>query len=170
MPDSPPRRPEDVRFISGLILVSDEPDRLVGFYRDVLGLPLDEERHGDTQPHWGCELGDVHFAIHPAADYPEDPASAPSPVKLAFTVFDLPAMVAWLGTCGIPLCYPPADLGAQSLITAVRDPDGNLVELTQLGPDWLDHLAARRAEGHDLISSWRELLHGKPSSDRSVSS
>lgn len=39
-------------------------------------------------------------------------------------------------------------------VTAVRDPDGNLVELTQLGPSWLDHLQARRAEGHDLIARW----------------
>jgi hypothetical protein len=36
----------------------------------------------------------------------------------------------------------------------VRDPDGNLVELTQLGPDWLDHLKARHAEGHNLVSRW----------------
>ena len=68
-------------------------------------------------------------------------------------VFDLPAMIAWLEECGIALCYPPAELGTQSQITAVRDPDGNLVELTQLGPGWLDHLQAHRADGHDLVSS-----------------
>jgi catechol 2,3-dioxygenase-like lactoylglutathione lyase family enzyme len=158
MQDSPPQRPEDVHFISGVILVSHKPERLVGFYRDVLGLPLAEERHGDTQPHWGCELGDVHFAIHPAEDYPEDPATGPGPLKLAFMVFDLPRMIAWLETCGIALCYPPADLGTQSQITAVLDPDGNLVELTQLGPGWLDHLKAHRAEGHDLVSRWSTLL------------
>jgi hypothetical protein len=45
----------------------------------VLGLPLAEEQHGDTEPHWGCELGDVHFAIHHAADYPDDPASGRCP-------------------------------------------------------------------------------------------
>ncbi len=154
MPDSPPQRPEDVHFISGVILVSHKPERLVSFYRDVLGIPLAEERHGDTQPHWGCELGDVHFAIHPAEDYPEDPATGPGPVKLAFMVFDLTRIIAWLETRGIALCYPPADLGTQSQITAVRDPDGNLVELTQLGPGWLDHLKAHRAEGHDLVSRW----------------
>jgi catechol 2,3-dioxygenase-like lactoylglutathione lyase family enzyme len=154
MPDSAPQRPEDLRFISGVILVSHQPEPMAGFYRDVLGLPLHEERHGDTQPHWGCELGDVHFAIHPAEDYPDDPAAGPGPVKLAFLVFDLPRMAAWLDQCGIPLCYPPTDLGTQSQITAVRDPDGNLVELTQLGPGWLDHLKAHRAEGHDLITSW----------------
>jgi len=43
----------------------------------------------------------------------------------------------------------------------VRDPDGNLVELTQLGPDWLDHLKEHRAEGHDLISRWSARLHNE---------
>jgi catechol 2,3-dioxygenase-like lactoylglutathione lyase family enzyme len=156
MPDSPPGRPEDVRFVSGVILVSDQPGRMAEFYRDVLGFPLAEERHGDTEPHWGCELGDVHFAIHPAADYPEDPATAPGPVKVAFMVFDLAVMVGWLESCGVGLCYPPMDLGEQSWMTAVRDPDGNLVELTQLGPGWRDHLKAHRAQGHDLVASWPE--------------
>jgi catechol 2,3-dioxygenase-like lactoylglutathione lyase family enzyme len=154
MPDSPPGQPERLRFISGVILVSSQPARLTEFYRDVLGFPLAEERHGETEPHWGCELGDVHFAIHPAEDYPEDPASSPSPVKLAFMVFDLPRMVEWLDRCEIPLCYPPAELGEESWVAAVRDPDGNLVELTQLGPGWLSHLKAQRADGNDLVSAW----------------
>lgn len=147
-------RPEDLRFISGVILVSAEPERAVSFYRDVLGLPLVDERHGDSQPHWGCELGDVHFAVHPIEDFPDDPATAPSPIKLAFMVFDLNRMVEWLDECGVALCYPPRQFGEGSRITAVRDPDGNLVELTELGATWLDHLKSHRAAGHDLVRTW----------------
>jgi catechol 2,3-dioxygenase-like lactoylglutathione lyase family enzyme len=158
MPDGTPERPEDVRFISGVILVSRQAERMAQFYREVLGVPLAEERHDETQPHWGCELGDVHFAVHPAEDYPDDPASGPGPVKLAFMVFDLPRMVAWLDNCGVALCYPPTDLGTESKVTAVRDPDGNLVELTQLGPSWLDQLRTHRAAGHDLVASWSSRL------------
>jgi catechol 2,3-dioxygenase-like lactoylglutathione lyase family enzyme len=154
MPGTPPQRPEDIRFISGILLVSSQPERLVAFYRDVLGVPLVAEIHADSEPHWGCELGDVHFAIHPAADYPDDPAGGPGPVKLAFMVFDLTAMAAWLGERGIPLCYPPMDLGSESTITAIRDPDGNLVELTQLGSGWLGHLKSHRAAGGDLVMEW----------------
>ena len=44
----------------------------------------------------------------------------------------------------------------------MRDPDGNLVELTQLGPGWLDHLKAHRAEGHDLVSRWSAYLRTAP--------
>jgi hypothetical protein len=43
-------------------------------------------------------------------------------------VFDLTAMAEWLGERGVPLCYPPTELGSESAITAVRDPDGNLVK------------------------------------------
>jgi catechol 2,3-dioxygenase-like lactoylglutathione lyase family enzyme len=154
MASSSTDRPEDIRFISGLILVSRQANRLTQFYRDILGIPLAEEQHDDTQPHWGCELGDVHFAIHPAEDYPDDPASGPGPVKLAFMVFDLPRMVAWLERCGVKLRYPPTDLGSESQITAVRDPDGNVVELTQLGPGWLEHLKTHRTEGGDIVPQW----------------
>jgi catechol 2,3-dioxygenase-like lactoylglutathione lyase family enzyme len=146
-------RPEALRFLSGIILVSAEPGRLAGFYRDVLGVPLREEQHDDTEPHWGCELGDVHFAIHPTADYPGEAAGVGA-VKIAFMVFDLDRLVAWLGEHGVEPLYPPVAFGASSRITAVRDPDGNTVELTELGPGWLDHLKAHRAGGGDLVAHW----------------
>jgi len=146
-------RPETLRFLSGIILVSADAARLAEFYRDVLGVPLESERHGDTEPHWGCDLGDVHFAIHSTADYPGEPAGAGA-VKIALMVFDLAALVDGLKTKGVELLYPPAEFGAQSWITAIRDPDGNTVELTQLGPSWLDHLRQNRAQGGDLIATW----------------
>jgi len=148
-------RPENLSFLSGVLLVSQDPERLVAFYRDVLGLPLVEERHSDAAPHWGCELGDVHFAIHPVEDYPEDRVTGAGAVKLAFMVFDLAAFAGWLEERGIELCYQPTQLGSESLVTAVRDPDGNLIELTELGAGWFEHLKAHRAEGHDLIRRWR---------------
>jgi catechol 2,3-dioxygenase-like lactoylglutathione lyase family enzyme len=143
-----------VRFLSGLIVVSAQPDRLAAFYRDVLGLALHEERHGDTALHWACELGDVHFAIHPVADYPGEPVK-PGAVKMAFMIFNMAEVVQWLDKCGVPLCYPPVEFGAESRITAIRDPDGNLVELTELGPVWLDHLKEHRASGGDLVQVWQ---------------
>jgi catechol 2,3-dioxygenase-like lactoylglutathione lyase family enzyme len=146
-------RPDGLRFLSGVIVTSTDPGRLVGFYRDILGLPLVDEQHGDSAPHWACELGDVHFAIHDAADYPDEPTAVGS-VKLAFMVFELDPLVAWLSECGVGLCYPPQEFGNESRITAVRDPDGNLVELTELGSGWLDHLRDHRASGGDLVAHW----------------
>jgi catechol 2,3-dioxygenase-like lactoylglutathione lyase family enzyme len=99
------------------------------------------------------ELGDVHFAIHPAADYPGEATTAGA-VKIAFLVFELDPLVAWLAGHEVELCYPPSRFGAESRITAVRDPDGNLVELTELGPAWLEHLRDHRAGGGDLVAHW----------------
>ena len=158
-------RPENLHFVSGVLLMSHQPERLVSFYRDILGVPLEEERHGDAHPHWGCELGDVHFAIHPVDDYPEDSDVGVGAIKLAFMVFDLTAFTEWLAARGVDLCYPPSTLGSESLVTAVRDPDGNLVELTQLGPSWLGHLQSRRAEGNDLVHQWAARVRGPDADD-----
>ncbi|HVC24050.1 MAG TPA: VOC family protein [Candidatus Dormibacteraeota bacterium] len=145
MSEQMPASPEPIQFISAVLLTSDDPDRLVTFYREILGVPLVPERHGDGRSHFGCELGDVHFAIHPAVG--TSPGGA---LKLALWVFDLASLVARLDALGVPLEYPIENLGEASLVTAVRDPDGNEVELTQMGDSWWQHLADRRAEGIDL--------------------
>jgi catechol 2,3-dioxygenase-like lactoylglutathione lyase family enzyme len=139
--------PERIQFLSAILLTSREPARLTEFYRDVLGLPLVEERHGTTPLHWGCELGDVHFAIHP-----RDGAPPPGPMRLAFWVFDLKTFAEGLERRGIPLRYPVRRLGPTSLITAIVDPDGNEIELTQMGEDWLRHLAEHRRQGADVLA------------------
>ncbi len=36
--------------------------------------------------------------------------------------------------------------------------DGNLIELTELGPGWLDHLREHRAAGGDLLRVWQGRL------------
>jgi predicted enzyme related to lactoylglutathione lyase len=145
--------PEPLRFLSGIILVSADAARLAAFYRDVLGVPLEAEQHGDSEPHWGAELGDVHFAIHPTTDYPGEPTGTGA-VKIALLVFDLDALVKALTAKGVEPLYPPTEFGAESWITAIHDPDGNTVELTQLGPSWLEHLRRNRARGGDLIAAW----------------
>lgn len=142
-----------IEFLSGVLLVSQDPKRLAEFYRDVIRVPLEEEQHGDTAPHWGCTLGDIHFAVHPVHDFPDNQAGVGS-VKLAFTVFDLDALVAHLESLGVPLLYPPKDTGFY-ISTAVRDPDGNLIEFTQLCDAWFTYLESRRAKGDDVIARWR---------------
>ena len=138
--------PERLRFVSAILLVSRRAERLMEVYRDVLGLPLVEERHGKAPLHWGCELGDVHFAIHPHTDAP-----APGPIRLALWVVDLHAFARALEERGIALRYPVRPLGPTSLVTAILDPDGNEIELTQMGDDWLRHLAEHRAAGADVL-------------------
>jgi len=144
---------ESIEFLSAVLLVSADPQRLADFYRDIVGVPLVEERHGDSLPHWGCTLGEVHFAIHPIATFP-DRRSGVGAVKLAFTVFDIKALVRRFDDSGVALLYPPRNTGF-FWSTAVQDPDGNLIEFTELCDDWFTPIAARRSAGVDLLARWR---------------
>jgi predicted enzyme related to lactoylglutathione lyase len=149
----PERREDAIEFLSAVLIVSEDPRRLADFYRDVVGIPLEAEQHGASLPHWGCTLGDVHFAIHPVATFP-DRRSGVGSVKLAFTVFDIQALVRRLEGKGISLLYPPHDTGF-FWSTAIQDPDGNLIEFTQLRDEWFTMLEERRRQGADVVSRWR---------------
>ena len=144
---------ERLEFLSGVLLVSPDPARLAAFYTDVLNVPLEVEEHEDTLPHWGGTLGDIHFAIHPIEDFP-DGRSGVGAVKLAFTVFDLAAAVKRLEAAGVDLVREPKDTGF-FVSAMLQDPDGNLIELTQLVDEWFESLEKRRAEGQDVVQAWR---------------
>jgi len=146
--------PEKLEFLSAVLLVSRDAPRLAAFYRDVLGVPLEDERHDDTELHYGRTLGDLHFAIHPLANFKESPGAGVGSVKLAFCVFDLDAFVAAIEGKGHRLLYPVKDLG-WTRMTAIEDPDGNLVEFTQLHDDWFRHLEERKQGGADVVVRWR---------------
>src|SRR4051812_25361017 len=101
---------EKIEFLSTVLLVSKNPERLAKFYRDVVGLPLEDEDHGETEKHFGCELGDLHFAIHPVSNF-EGTGHGTGSVKLAFTVFDMNAFVEKIKSMEFQLAYEPKDTG-----------------------------------------------------------
>jgi predicted enzyme related to lactoylglutathione lyase len=150
---------EAIEFLSAVLLVSANPGRLAAFYRDVVGVPLHEEQHGKSLPHWGCNLGEIHFAIHPVETFP-DRQSGVGAVKLAFTVFDMAALVRRLTARGVSLLYPPRNIGF-FWSTAIQDPDGNLVEFTELRDEWFEQIAERRAAGADVVARWRSAKGSK---------
>jgi catechol 2,3-dioxygenase-like lactoylglutathione lyase family enzyme len=143
-----------IEFFSAVILVSKEPSALARFYRDVIGIALKEERHGDTEPHYGCQLGDLHFAIHPLENFKNSGCGVGS-VKLAFTVFDMAAFVDQMHAQNVKLLYEPRDTGFAKM-TAVHDPDGNLIEFTQLSDGWFKYLEDRKSKGHDVVKRYYE--------------
>jgi len=148
---------EKIEFLSAVLLISKDPERLAAFYRDVVGLPLEDEKHGDTEKHYGCELGDLHFAIHPISNF-KGTGYGTGSVKLAFTVFDMDLFVKKLKSRGIALAYEPKDVGFAKM-TALTDPDGNYIEFTQLSDRWFQHLESRRKEGIDVVSRWQTSKH-----------
>ena len=145
----------ELEFLSAVLIVSDDAERLARFYRDQLGVPLRPERHGETLQHWGCELGDVHFAIHPRENFQRDPNVGVGAVKLAFMIFDLDAYLQTLTQQGVEPLYEPEQVGSMR-ITAVRDPDGNFIELTELGRNWFERLRNRREQGFDVVARWEQ--------------
>jgi catechol 2,3-dioxygenase-like lactoylglutathione lyase family enzyme len=103
---------------------------MVRFYREILGLPLGKEEHGDLAVHYGIDLGSLHFAIHPLADFGETvPGNAAT--KIAFTVDSLDKYVVRLAEHGCKPVHEPHDEGFGP-VASFRDPDGNLIELVEL--------------------------------------
>jgi hypothetical protein len=39
-------------------------------------------------------------------------------------------------------------------MTAVRDPDGNYIELTELDASWFEGLRRHREQGFDVVARW----------------
>ena len=142
-------------FFCAVLLISKQHERLASFYRDKLGFPLKEESHDDLVKHYGCEIGDLHFAIHPPENFQSHPLGTGS-VKLAFEIFNMDEFLQHLKQHDIKPLYPPKNLGGTSLITAIRDPDGNEIEFTQLSAEWFDHLKKNRAKGCDVIAEWNK--------------
>ena len=131
-----------IQFVGAIIIVSKQAEALAAFYRDVLELPLEQEQHDDTLPHWGCTLGSQHFAIHPPEDFPDDRCGVGA-VKLAFNTFDIHGLASRLRETGVELIYEPYDNGFM-WTTAIHDPDGNFIELTQLSDAWYEEMARSR--------------------------
>ena len=144
---------ETIEFLSAVIIVSENPARLAEFYREVVGIDLKDESHGASLPHYGCNLGDIHFAIHPVETFP-DQRHGVGAVKLAFNVFDIKALVARLENQGIKVLYPPHNTGF-FWSTAINDPDGNFIEFTEMCDEWFKMLTERHSHGLDVVSRWK---------------
>ena len=74
-----------IQSICGIILTTDKLEKMAAFYRNILNLPLKKEEHGDMDVHYGCDLGTIHFAIHPLSDFGETQKGS-STTKIAFNV------------------------------------------------------------------------------------
>ena len=118
-----------INSVGAILLISQDAKNLKDFYVDVLDIPLVDEIHDDTPLHYGCDIGAVHFAIHPAEHWPgKATPDSLSPV-IALMADDLTNIIDKLGKYGIDAT--PADHGFANVI-AFRDPDGNHLEICLL--------------------------------------
>jgi hypothetical protein len=94
-----------VNCFSAILVTSKDPKILYEFYKNKLKFPLEEEKHGDTELHYGCEMGQLHFATHPVSNF-EDGKSNVGSVKMAFEVFDIEDFVEHLKSKDVELVHP----------------------------------------------------------------
>ena len=129
------RRPRNlIDDVTAILLVSTNAKRLCEFYKSTLGLPLEDEVHDGMPLHYGCDLGDVHFAIHPAdGGWPGVPTlNAQSPV-ITLSTSDLKTVAKRLSANGVKT-NGPTDHGFAQIVS-FRDPDGNHVSILELAPE-----------------------------------
>jgi catechol-2,3-dioxygenase len=120
--------------VTAILLISPHAERLCEFYRATLGLSLEEEVHDGIPPHFGCAIGDVHFAIHPAKGWPGTPTKeAQSPV-ISFSTSNLKAVAERLSASGVTFTGPMDHGFGQGI--SFRDPDGNFISILEYGPEY----------------------------------
>jgi len=139
--------------VSALLLVSEDPEKLAKFYTRAFGLKFKTEHHDDMDVHYGAFIGSVHIGIHPPANFPEGTETGKGGVKVAFDTLDFDYLVEHLRTEGIPLLYEPVK-NAWSIMTALRDPDGNFIELLQPCNEILKAAATRGRSTSSKIESY----------------
>lgn len=108
--------------VGGYFLRAADPEALTAWYRDVLGLPLDE--HGM----WEAPPGPVVFAAFPA-----DTTYLPErqQTMLNLRVGDLDAVLARLRAAGAAVDERVEDMAGVGRFGWVTDPEGHRVELWQ---------------------------------------
>jgi catechol 2,3-dioxygenase-like lactoylglutathione lyase family enzyme len=124
-----------VNSLNAVLLVTEDASGLADWYRRVLGVPLQDEQHGGggEVPHFGCFMHGLHFAIHPTGNYAFAPETGRGGVRIAFDVASLDEFVAALPAGEIDWVFEPVDLGWSRML-AMRDPDGNMIEVLQMTP------------------------------------
>lgn len=107
-----------VKGLTGVIMSSANPERLATFYKEVLGIPLALNRHGNLPAHWECDYMGVHYAVlKRKANEQTNENIVPS-----FAVDDIESFVT---AHNIKLIHPIMDLGEGAYVASFKDPDGN---------------------------------------------
>lgn len=128
--------PFAIRGIDHIVLRAREPGRLVAFYRDVLGCPVErvQPRIGLTQLRAGLCLIDV-VAQGALAGAPDEASGGVhrnlDHLCLIVEPFDADGLAAYLGRQGVPIGEVALRYGAEGEGPSLylQDPEGNGIEL-----------------------------------------
>ena len=119
--------------VDHIVLTTRDLDRCLDFYTRVLGMKL--ERYGEGRI--ALTFGPHKFNVHPPGFNAAIKAQVPTPGSLDLCFLaacPLDEVMAKLRECGIPIEEGPGvRTGARFQIRSVyvRDPDGNLIEISE---------------------------------------
>jgi catechol 2,3-dioxygenase-like lactoylglutathione lyase family enzyme len=115
-----------VRALKSVVWTSNDPEATAKFYREVLNVPLELERHRGVAEHWAAQVGDLHFAVHNTKGFwLGEGTGAGSGTYVSFTIDDIPAFLHHLAKHGVKV-EAQNTIGPMKFV-AIRDPDGRLV-------------------------------------------
>ncbi len=111
-----------------VLLSSHDPERLAGFYSDVLGLERLKSQH-----HPVYRLGGATLRL---AEHSEVGPKAKEPQRIMFNIFvaDVRSEVARIRPSGTPVIREPYQMGWGGYVATLEDPDGNYVQLIEGTP------------------------------------
>ncbi len=117
---------------AGLLLFTEQYEKMVAFYRDVLALPLRADKSFFVVFSWGYS----YLLIEPyvAGHRVQPPKLGQAPHVLRLNVFDLDQTVAELRNKGVAVSVESFDWGT---VATFVDPDGNVLELKD-APDFYE--------------------------------
>jgi predicted enzyme related to lactoylglutathione lyase len=123
-----------LKSICGVILMSTTPEALARFYGAALLMSFEREEHAGLAPHFGADIGAVHFGIHPPENFDRTSVGKGSAV-IAFDVESVAECRDRLARLGSKCLLPPHDEGS-GLVALFEDPEGNLFEVVELNHEF----------------------------------
>ncbi len=109
--------------LSSVIIATHDKTRLTAFYRDILGISVNEQG----------KLESMGIIIHPARHSAvQGPPAEPHRVMLTFVTADIHTAARVLGERGVEFVRVPEQEWWGGWIATFRDPDGNFLQLIQL--------------------------------------
>jgi predicted enzyme related to lactoylglutathione lyase len=112
--------------VVGVIIWTDDLERLVAFYRDVLGLTPHSVR-----PHFvAFKWGEMRLSLGRHAQV-SGPAKDPYRIMINLGVADIHRTYATLVARGVTFIRPPEREHWGGWVATFRDPDGNILQLLQ---------------------------------------
>lgn len=115
-----------IQGLAGVIIWTDDLDRLVAFYRDTLGLTP----HSVRPDFVTFTFGDVRLSIGRHSEV-SGPSRDPYRIMVNLAVDDIHAIAAELQLRGVAFLRPPEQEHWGGRVATFRDPDGNLLQLLQ---------------------------------------